>query len=148
MPVKVLPFIENGILHSFAYDLRTAYRYNETPTASAVRTGQSGAPAIGNHNLILKGPESDVLSEKAIFVHDLIGAHTANPMSGDFSVELSSPFYAQDGELHEPIRTGMISGNIFDLLHKIEGCSTETRTLGSMIMPSVRLSGMTVIGRA
>lgn len=147
MPVKPLKFIENGILKSFAYDLRTAYRYGETPTASAVRAGQSGAPAIGNQNLILKGPESDVLAEKGIFVHDLIGAHTANPMSGDFSVELSSPFFASDGELQQPIRTGMISGNIFDILHKITGCSTEARTLGSMIIPSVRLSGITVIGR-
>ena len=147
MPVRKNSFIENGVLRSFAYDLRTAYRYGENPTASAVRTGQSGAPAIGNHNLILKGPESDILSEKAIYVHDLIGAHTANPMSGDFSVELSSPFFAYDGGLHEPIRTGMISGNIFDILHKIQGCSTDTRTLGSTIVPSVRLSNITVIGR-
>jgi Predicted Zn-dependent proteases and their inactivated homologs len=147
MPVRKIPFIENGILRSFAYDLRTAYRYGENPTASAVRTGQSGAPAIGNHNLILKGPEYDILSDKSVYVHDLIGAHTANPMSGDFSVELSSPFFAYDGELQEPIRTGMISGNIFDILHKIQGCSTDTRTLGSTIVPSVRLSGISVIGR-
>ena len=68
-------------------------------------------------------------------------------MSGDFSVELSSPFFAYDGELQEPIRTGMISGNIFDILHKIQGCSTDTRTLGSTIVPSVRLSGISVIGK-
>lgn len=147
MPVRKIPFIENGILRSFAYDLRTAYRYGENPTASAVRTGQSGAPAIGNHNLILKGPAYDILSDKSVYVHDLIGAHTANPMSGDFSVELSSPFFAYDGELQEPIRTGMISGNIFDILHKIQGCSTDTRTLGSTIVPFVRLSGISVIGR-
>ncbi|HOJ96501.1 MAG TPA: metallopeptidase TldD-related protein [Methanospirillum sp.] len=147
MPVRTIPFIEHGVLQSFAYDLRTAYRYDQKPTASAVRTGQSGAPAIGNHNLILKGPESDILDEKAVFVHDLIGAHTANPMSGDFSVELSSPFFASEGALQEPIRTGMISGNIFDILHKIQGVSKETRTLGSTIVPSVRLSDITIIGR-
>lgn len=147
MPIKKTSFIENGVLRSFAYDLRTAYQYGKTPTASAVRTGQSGAPAIGNHNLILNGPESDIYDDKAIFVHDLIGAHTANPMSGDFSVELSSPFFTYDGELQDPIRTGMISGNIFDVLYKIQGCSIETRTLGSMIMPSVRLSDISVIGR-
>lgn len=148
LPVRKLPFIENGILKSFAYDLRTAYRYNQEPTASAVRTGQSGAPAIGNHNLLIKGPEIDVYEKPGIFVHDLIGAHTANPMSGDFSVELSSPFLVRDGKLCEPIRTGMISGNIFDILHRIEGCSKETRTLGSMIVPYVRIAGLSVIGRA
>ena len=147
MPVKKNPFIENGVLRSFAFDLRTAYRYDETPTASAVRTGQSGAPAIGNHNLILSGPEFDIFEDKALFVHDLIGAHTANPMSGDFSVELSSPFFAYDGELQEPVRTGMMSGNIFEILYKIQGCSKETRTLGSVIVPSVRLSDIAIIGR-
>ena len=147
MPVKKIPFIENGILKSYAYDLRTAYRYDQTPTASAVRLGQSGAPSIGNHNLVLSGPEISVFDEKGIFVHDLIGAHTANPMSGDFSVELSSPFFAHDGELCEPIRTGMISGNIFEILFRIEGCSKDTRTLGSSIIPYVRISDLTVIGR-
>ena len=148
MPVRKIPFIENGILKSFAYDLRTAYRYDQEPTASAVRTGQSGAPAIGNHNLLITGQEMNVYEEPGIYVHDLIGAHTANPMSGDFSVELSSPFKVHDGEMSEPIRTGMISGNIFEILHKIDGCSKETKTLGSLIVPTVRISGLSVIGRA
>ena len=147
MPVRTNTFIDEGILRSFAYDLRTAYRYGENPTASAVRNGQSGAPSIGTHNLILKGPDMDIFDEKSVFVHDLIGAHTANPMSGDFSVELSSPFFVNDGEFQEPIRAGMISGNIFDILHKIQGCSKKTRTLGSTIVPWVRLSDIAIIGR-
>jgi len=147
MPVQENCFIDNGTLTTFAYDLRTAYRYDQKPTASAVRSGQSGAPSIGNHNLILKGKNGEILDDEVIFVHNLIGAHTANPMSGDFSVELSSPFIARDGEMDEPIKSGMISGNIFELLHQIEGISEETRTLGSMIMPSVRFSGLSVIGR-
>lgn len=147
LPVHRISFISEGILRSFAYDLRTAYRYHEAPTASAVRTGQSGAPAIGNHNLVLEGPEMEVFLEKGLYVHDLIGAHTANPLSGDFSVELSSPFFVGDGEFQNPVRTGMISANIFDILHCIEGCSAETRTLGCMILPSVRLSDISVIGR-
>ncbi|MDD1725157.1 MAG: TldD/PmbA family protein [Methanospirillum sp.] len=147
LPVRRIPYISGGVLRSFAYDLRTAYRYHETPTASAVRTGQSGAPAIGNHNLVLEGPEMEVFKEKGLYVHDLIGAHTANPLSGDFSVELSSPFFVGDGDFQSPVRTGMISANIFDILHRIDGCSAETRTLGCMILPSVRLSGLSVIGR-
>lgn len=147
MPVRVNNFIVEGELRSFAYDLKTAYRYNQEPTASAVRSGQSGAPSIGEHNLIMKANIDSVLDEKAIFVQNLIGAHTANPMSGDFSVEFASPFFAHDGALTEPIKSGMISGNIFDLLNHITGCSADTRTLGSMILPSVRFTGVSVIGR-
>jgi predicted Zn-dependent protease len=40
-----------------------------------------------------------------------------------------------------------MSGNIFEILYRIQGCSKETRTLGSVIVPSVRLSDIAIIGR-
>jgi PmbA protein len=106
-----------------------------------------GAPGIGHHNLILESDIIDVMAEDAVYIHDLIGAHTANPMSGDFSVELSSPFHISGGNLERPIRTGMLSGNVFDLLSNVQGCSKETRTMGSLILPSVRFSGVSIVGR-
>ena len=147
MEVQKNAFITEGELTSYAYDLRTAYRYDQKPTASAVRSGQSGAPSIGNHNLTIQTTPESTRDEKALYVHSLIGAHTANPMSGDFSVELSSPFFVQEGNFQEPIHSGMISGNIFNLLHEIEACSHETRTMGSLILPEIRISGVSVIGR-
>jgi PmbA protein len=146
-PVTRTPFVQDGILTSFAYDLKTAYRYEQNPTGHAVRSGMAGAPGIGHHNLILSGNEIDVMADDAIYIHDLIGAHTANPMSGDFSVELSSPFHIRGGNLDTPIKTGMLSGNVFDLLQSGEGCSPETRTMGSVILPSVRFSGVSIVGR-
>ncbi|PKL59370.1 MAG: TldD/PmbA family protein, partial [Methanomicrobiales archaeon HGW-Methanomicrobiales-4] len=143
--VKKTPFIEQGILSSFAYDLKTAYRYGEKPTGHAVRSGMGGSPGIGHHNLVLTADPMDVMSKDAVYVHDLIGAHTANPMSGDFSVELSCPFHINGGALDRPIRTGMLSGNVFDLLSNVEGCSTDTRTMGSLILPSVRFSGVSIV---
>lgn len=106
-----------------------------------------GAPGIGHHNLILTADTIDVMGDNAVYIHDLIGAHTANPMSGDFSVELSNPFHINGGDLDKPIRTGMLSGNVFDLLSQIDGCSKETRTMGSLILPSVRCSQVSIVGR-
>ncbi|HWQ65979.1 MAG TPA: metallopeptidase TldD-related protein [Methanospirillum sp.] len=147
MPVQKTVFVQNGVLQSFAYDLKTAYLYGEKPTAHGVRTGIGGSPGIGEHNLILTAKTDNIMAEDAVYVHDLIGAHTANPMSGDFSVEFSSPFFIRDGELDRPIRTGMLSGNVFELFKQIEGSSVETRTLGSLIIPSVRISDVTIVGR-
>jgi len=148
VPVRKTAFIDQGVLSSFAYDLKTAYRYGEKPTGHAVRTGMNGAPGIGNHNLILSGPTMNVMDDDAIYIHDLIGAHTANPMSGDFSVELSGPYHAAGGRLGTPIKTGMLSGNVFEMLKNIEGCSTETRTMEPLILPSTRFSGVSIVGRA
>lgn len=147
VPVRRLDLITNGVLNCFAYDLRTAYRYGEETTASAVRAGAAGSPSIGFHNLILEGPVGNVLDDKAIYIRDVVGAHTANPMSGDFSVELSSPFFAQGGELCTPIRSAMLSGNVFDLLRQVQCVSAETKTLGNMILPSVRIADQTLVGK-
>jgi len=147
VPVRRLDLITNGVLNCFAYDLRTAYRYGKETTASAVRGGLAGAPSIGFHNLILKGPVDNVLDEKAVYIHDVVGAHTANPMSGDFSVELSSPFFAEGGELGTPIRSAMLSGNVFDLLNQVQCVSAETKTLGNMILPSIRIENQTLVGK-
>ncbi|MDD1729911.1 MAG: TldD/PmbA family protein [Methanospirillum sp.] len=146
-PVQKTAFIDKGVLTSFAYDLKTAYRYGMQPTGHGVRTGMNGAPGIGNHNLILNGPVMDVMTDDAIYIHDIVGAHTANPMSGDFSVELAGPFRVKNGTLDTPIKTGMLSGNVFEMLKHIEGCSADTRTLGSLILPATRFSGVTIVGR-
>ncbi len=147
MPVKKTAFVQDGVLSSYAYDLKTAYRYGAEPTGHAVRSGMGGAPSIGHHNLVLTAAEMDVMAEDAIYVRDLIGAHTANPMSGDYSVELSSPFFISGGELDTPIRTAMLSGNVFDLLGSVQGCSSSTRTMGSLILPQTRCSGVSIVGR-
>jgi len=82
-----------------------------------------------------------------VFVHNVVGAHTANPMSGEFSVELSNAFFMEDGEYQEPIRSAMLSGNVFNLHHEISGLSRKSRTIGSLILPSVRINKQHIIGK-
>lgn len=49
-------------------------------------------------------------------IHNIIGAHTANFISGDFSVEtLNAEFKGK------AVKGAMIYGNIFDLLGKVQG---------------------------
>lgn len=145
VPTEVVHFIREGILESFSYDLKTAYRYAARSTGSAVRGGPGGSPSIGHHNLVVDGPRGPVLDDPALYIHDVVGAHTANPMSGDFSVELSNPFMARDGTFEYPVRKAMLSGNAFDMLHEVIRISPETRIVGSMILPSIRLKNQKII---
>jgi PmbA protein len=146
LPAGRLDFVKGGVLSSFAYDLKTAYRYGARPTGSAVRGGFSGGPAIGVHNLVLDGPREEVASERALYVHDVVGAHTANPVSGDFSVECQNPAWVEGGELREPVRKAMLSGNLFDALGEIGGIAPGSRVVGTSILPCVRFKGLQVIG--
>jgi PmbA protein len=146
VPARRLDFVREGTLRAFAYDLKTAYRYGEETTASAVRGGFGGAPSIGIHNLVLDGKRSDITRERALYVHDVVGAHTANPMSGDFSVECQNPVWMEDGALREPVRKAMIAGNLFDALAELGGIGKDSRIVGNAILPSVRLKQVQVIG--
>jgi PmbA protein len=146
-PTRRIDFIKDGILETFAYDLKTAYRFGKTSTGSAIRGGFGGLPSIGHHNFIVDGKQDEVADELVVYVHNVVGAHTANPMSGEFSVELSNAFWMEGGEFDLPIRSAMLSGNVFDLHHSISGLSKKSRAIGSMILPSVKIKRQHIIGK-
>jgi PmbA protein len=146
-PTRRVDFIRNGILETFAYDLKTAYRFGKKSTASAKRGGFGGLPSIGHHNFVVDGKRNEVADERIVYVHNVVGAHTANPMSGEFSVELSNAFWMEGGEFDIPIRSAMLSGNVFDMHRNISGLSKESRAIGSMILPSVKINKQHIIGK-
>ena len=146
-PARRIDFIWDGVLQTFAYDLKTAYRYDKKTTGSAVRGGFGGLPAIGHHNFIVDGKRDNILDERVLYVHNVVGAHTANPMSGDYSVEISNAFWMEDGGFEEPVRSAMMSGNVFDLHKDIAGLSKETRAIGSLILPSIKINKQRIIGK-
>jgi PmbA protein len=53
----------------------------------------------------------------------------------------------EGGEFDTPIRSAMLSGNIFDLHHNISGLSKESRAVGSLILPSVKINKQYIIGK-
>jgi len=146
VPTRRIDIVRDGVLTEFLYDLKTGYRYGKSSTGSALRSGYGGSPGIGYHNLVFDGPRSGIRDEPAIYVHDVVGAHTANPMSGDFSVEISNPSWIENGDFGKPVRKAMYAGNVFDLLKNIEGLGHGERVIGSMVLPEVRLSGQRIIG--
>lgn len=145
-PTRIVNFVENGILREFAYDLKTAYRYGKVSTGSAVRGGHGGAPSIGTHALTLTGPREDLLEGLLVHVNDVVGAHTANPLTGDFSVELSNAYLIRDGTVEYPVRKAMLSGNVFDVLMETGSLSKNERVVGSMVLPEIRLKDLAIIG--
>ena len=146
-PAHRVDFIRNGTLENFAYDLKTAYRYGKKSTGNAVRGGFAGLPSIGHHNFIVDGKREDITDGRFVYVHNVVGAHTANPMSGEFSVELSNAFLMEDGSFETPIRSAMLSGNVFELHREIAGLSRESRSVGSVILPSIRINKQHIIGK-
>ena len=104
---------------------------------------------ISPSNLEFKFSEMKDLSEidKGVLTTSVLGAHTANPISGDFSVEASNAFKIENGELTDPINKAMISGNIFEIMKNVEGLNSEIKQYGPFIIPKLLVHGLRVIGQ-
>jgi PmbA protein len=138
--------IENGVLKGFLYDSYTAGKDGRKSTGNAVRSGYSDVPRLGLRNLIVSSEHAfDLEAEtKGMLVNGFIGAHTANPISGDFSVEARNSFFVAPNEEPRPISSMMLAGNIFDLLKDMD-VGIDVRAVDSVVTPSVR-ARMKVVG--
>lgn len=148
VPSQRTPVIEKGMLQTYLYDSYTAGKAGVKSTGNASRSAYTSPPSVGLRNFIIEYPQSDIISEteSGVFVNTIIGAHTANSISGDFSVEARNAFTIKDGTLDKPIKSLMISGNAFQILKNITGAGKDVRKVGGIITPSIRVADMSVIG--
>ena len=148
VPSQRTTVIEKGVLETYLYDSYTAGKAGVKSTGNGSRSSYTSAPYVGLRNFIIDYPQTDVIADtqSGVFVNTVIGAHTANSISGDFSVEARNAFTIKDGALDKPIKSLMISGNAFDLLKQITGAGFDVRKVGGIITPSIRVSDISVIG--
>ena len=148
VPSQRTKIIENGELKSFLYDHYTSQKEERKSTGNATRGSYSSLPSIGIRNMILTHPTSDLIGEtkEGVLITSVIGGHTANAVSGDFSLEGRGAFIIKDGCISKPIKQVMISGNVFDLIKKIDGLDTDTRMIGNVITPTIRVRDLKVVG--
>jgi len=147
-PSRTNCILENGVLGTYLYDKYTAGKDGVESTGNAVRSNYAQSTYIDVRNLKIEYPASDIIAEtqKGVLVGSVIGAHTANPISGDFSVEARNSFLVEDGDIGSPIKSMMVTGNAFELLHNICGAGRDTRVLGNIITPTVKVSGLKIVG--
>ena len=141
--------IENGKLNSFLYDIYTGNKANVKTTSNGMRGSYASTPLISPTNLEFKFSEMKEVSEikKGVLTTSVLGAHTANPISGDFSVEAINAFKIENGELTDPINKAMISGNIFEIMKNVEGLKSEIKQYGPYIIPKLLAHNLRIIGQ-
>ena len=141
--------IKDGALNSFIYDIYTANKAGVETTSNGLRGSYLTTPMISPTNLEFKFGEMKDLEEidKGVLTTSVLGAHTANPISGDFSVEASNAFKIENGELTDPINKAMISGNIFEIMKNVEGLKSEIKQYGQFIIPKLLVHDLRVVGQ-
>jgi PmbA protein len=133
--------VKDGLLLGFLYDTYTANKAGKESTGNGARTSYSTLPSVGPSNFIISGPDIIDKEEGALVVHGLVGAHTSNPTSGDFSCETRNAFL--DGV---PIKKAIVSGNIFDILRDGVRFGKDQKQYSSVFSPSIELPEVMVVG--
>ena len=129
--------VENGIVKRYYTDWKYSKKYGVT--GNGFRMEENSFPSPLPSNIVVKADETDA-DERSMRIHSLIGAHTANPISGDFSLECMN---ATLGE--KPVRGSMIYGNIFEVLQSLEGELGERRQVENTITRSLKFKNLRVI---
>ena len=159
VPTRKNVLIENGKLIGSLWSTRDAAQQvfegridSAESTGSAIRSGHQSPPISGCSNLYLtsnsKSKDFESMLEligEGYIVNSVMGAHTANPTSGDFSVTTSSILRVEGGQIIGSIKQAGLSGNMAKALHKEVTLGTDVRAQGSyssgtMYVPNVLLS--------
>ncbi len=149
-PSRTTTLVERGVINSFIYDLYYARKHKTATTGNSSRGGVKSPPGVGTTNLYLKkGTRSfDALvsdAGKGVFITDLLGLHTANPVTGEFSVGASG-ILIEGGRLTTPVKGFAIAGNLVDLLSNVSDVGSDMRFWGSVGAPSLLVSKLAISG--
>ncbi len=147
-PSQKTTLIEGGILKNFLYDIYTSRKGGVESTGNGMRGSYADMPGVGMSNFLVEFGSINELSDvqDGIFVRDVLGAHTANPISGDFSVEAMNAFKVENGEIAYPVKKAMISGNIFQSLKDASAASKTIKQRGPFVLPQLFIQNMRVVG--
>ena len=166
-PSQTTKIIDKGRLKSFLHNTYTSSKDRVKSTGNSLRSmGGFGTrqrysvePQIGSTNIRLaagiKSAEDSidaVMSEvkNGVIAKGVIGAFTANPQSGEFSVALDLAYKVEKGGVSFPVKQAMIGGNIQDLLKNVSLLADDVTHIGwehtSIITPTVLVKNVTVSG--
>lgn len=150
VPTGRTTLLDRGRVASFLYDLRHARLSGRSSTGNAAR-GVGTLPDVGTNNLfLLPGSErpQDLLrsAEGGLFVTELLGLHTLDTVSGEFSLGIKGAVL-RDGIPCEPVAGVTVAGNLLELLAQVEALGSDLRFFGSsggctLVIRDVAVAGL------
>ncbi|HEX3031791.1 MAG TPA: TldD/PmbA family protein [Bacillota bacterium] len=142
--------IDSGVLSGYMYNTYTAARDGVKSTGNGKRGSFKGTPEVGTTNFYIKAGEitrEQLFNgvETGLFITEVMGMHTANPITGDFSVGVAG-LWIEKGQPVYPVRGITLAGNLLDMFSRVEAVASDLRFLGSKGSPTIRLAPMMLSG--
>lgn len=142
--------VEEGVFRGFLHSLYTAELSQEEPTGNSERGSYKNLPASGITNLFIEKGDKTLeelinMEKEVLLVIDLMGLHTVDPVSGEFSLGASGILF-KDGKKVHPVRGVTVAGNVLDLWNKIVAVGDDIKFYGNVGSPSLLVRDITVGG--
>ncbi|HEY5973296.1 MAG TPA: TldD/PmbA family protein, partial [Geobacteraceae bacterium] len=150
VPHRPVVLVQQGVVAGFLYDTFYGCKLGSASTGHSVRAGVKGLPHCGVTNFFIDNgttavDELTVGISRGLLLTDVIGMHTANPISGDFSVGAAG-FLIENGQLTVPVKGIAIAGNILDLFRNVEQVGDDLRFYSAIGAPSLRIASLDISG--
>ncbi|MEA3346111.1 MAG: TldD/PmbA family protein [Chloroflexota bacterium] len=152
VPTQRTVLIEEGVVQSFLYDLKTAAQAGAQSTGNGSR-GLFSPPRPSPSNLIIspgETPLSDIIAgiEEGVLVDSPLGLGQGNVISGVFSNTWGLAYRVEKGEIVGRAKDISIAGNIYQDLRHIAAISQESEWVyGGLRMPYILLGSVNVTSK-
>jgi len=155
VPSQKTPVIEKGILKHYLYDNYTAKKIGVESTGNAFRGGlapYTSTPVLEATNFTFapknKSPENLINEiDDGLIVYNVQGAHSSNPESGEFSVVATPAWKIEKGNVAYAVKGAMLAGTVFDILKNVSALGNNTRKIGHLVAPWIRVENVKAIGK-
>lgn len=140
--------IDRGTVAALLYDRAEGARAGRPSTGNGFADG--GQPTPSTTNLFLKNgstPLSGLVASisRGLWVREVLGLHTADPVTGEFSVGCTG-LWIEKGKVSHPVAGAMLSGDILSLFGRVTGVGDDFAFTGghgspSLLVEKIRVSG-------
>lgn len=149
-PTRRSHLVVQGVLRGFLHDLASASKEGTVSTGNGVRPSFKEPPRTGATNFFIErgeGALEDLLAEMGtgFWIRDVIGVHTTDPVTGDFSLGASG-LWIEGGRRGFPVRGVTISGNLHEVLKKVVSVGDQTRFYHAFGSPPLLIESIDVGG--
>jgi PmbA protein len=150
VPSEKTTMVNRGRQASWLYDTARAMKDGTLSTGNCRRNSINKLPVIGVTNCYLENGASkrnDLIRgiSNGFMVTSLMGLHTANAVTGDFSLGAEG-FVVSNGLVSRPVRGVTIAGNIHDLFAAVEAVADDFHLGGTFGSPSILVKSLMLGG--
>jgi len=155
VPTISKAIIENGVLKTYLYNLKTANKDGVKSTGNASKGSYKGSVGISPTNLYIESGKTSFealiqSTEEGMYITNLQGLHSGlDPISGDFSIQCQG-FVIEKGQIGRPVSQITVAGNYFEMLMNIEAIGNDTsfsaENGGEIASPTAKIKALSISG--